>query len=476
MKTLKKTFWLLFVCSFIASCDPNGDDAPKSSEKKILSFVFNGLVPQVTGSIDETTRVISLTVPYGTNIESLATVVVISEKAVVSPVSGTVQDFSGEVPYTVTAEDGTTCVYTVRVVVEDAGEAEILSGTMSSNRTLADRGNGIDYIIDGTFYVQGNALLTVEPGVKIAFTGVNGAMDIGENAGIKMIGTSTKPILFTGPVNNQNIGSWGYIDIRSNRADNKMEYVQFINGGSDDNWGVVNVLNGARLAFDHSIISGSANHGLFVDSDAQLSSFSGNLIEKCELYPLWIYDIGQVSQLDGTSSLENENTYPFVYIEDGSIETNLTIKKLTVPYLLHEVNVYKTLTVNAGVQCMFRSVGSHMDVRDEGKLVVEGTSADKVTFTRVTDGAFHWQGLSILTDNGSELNNCIIEYGGEEYSNLYIDYDAGVTLTNVEIKYSKNYGTWLFNESHVTASSVTFTDCANGNIYNESEDVVTTSF
>ena len=144
---------------------------------------------------------------------------------------------------------------------DDDSDAITLEGSMDANRTLADRGAGIDYIIDGSFYVTGNACLTIEPGVTIAFTSVSGCIIVGENAGLKMVGTAQKPIAFRGPVNNNNVGSWGHIEYNSRRADNQMEYVDFINGGSDEDFGVITLENSAKVSMTHCTIDGSLGYG-----------------------------------------------------------------------------------------------------------------------------------------------------------------------------------------------------------------------
>ncbi len=83
---------------------------------QITSFDFAS--PSVTGSINNTNHTIALTVPYGTNVTSLTPTIAVSTGATVSPTSGTAQDFTNPVTYTVTAQDTvTTQTYTVTVTV-----------------------------------------------------------------------------------------------------------------------------------------------------------------------------------------------------------------------------------------------------------------------------------------------------------------------------------------------------------------------
>lgn len=99
----------------------------KSTEKQITEFRFAGLNPDVLGAIDQTTNTISATVPAGTNLKILIPTIKLSALATITPTSGTAQDFTNTVNYTVKAEDGTTQVYKVTVKV-----------LISSNATLAN--------------------------------------------------------------------------------------------------------------------------------------------------------------------------------------------------------------------------------------------------------------------------------------------------------------------------------------------------
>jgi uncharacterized lipoprotein YddW (UPF0748 family) len=86
-----------------------------SNNAALTSFRFPGLF--MSGTIDEESREITFEVPYGTDLSSLeAEIIPQEEDASVTPASGTAQDFSQPVEYTITAPDGeTTAAYTVKV-------------------------------------------------------------------------------------------------------------------------------------------------------------------------------------------------------------------------------------------------------------------------------------------------------------------------------------------------------------------------
>jgi hypothetical protein len=83
--------------------------------KAITGFSFTGLT--AGESIDEDAKTISVLVPYGTPLSNLTPTITVSPDATVSPGSGQAQDFTDQVTYTVTAQDGSTVEYTVTVTV-----------------------------------------------------------------------------------------------------------------------------------------------------------------------------------------------------------------------------------------------------------------------------------------------------------------------------------------------------------------------
>lgn len=104
----------------------------KSSERKITSFVFKVGNNAISSKIYEENDLIDVLLPPGTDVSKLAPVIAVSKNATVLPASGSVQDFSTLVVYTVTAENGVSRKYNVRVettaAVSDApakGKTEI---------------------------------------------------------------------------------------------------------------------------------------------------------------------------------------------------------------------------------------------------------------------------------------------------------------------------------------------------------------
>lgn len=118
-KTAFLALFLLVGAVFFNSCKKE----ELSSKKEILAFIFEAsknaqLERNFLGDIVSTN--ISAEVAFGVNTTQLIPTIEISPRATVSPASGQLTDFSGPVVYTVTAEDGTTKIFSVSVATAPA--------------------------------------------------------------------------------------------------------------------------------------------------------------------------------------------------------------------------------------------------------------------------------------------------------------------------------------------------------------------
>ena len=85
---------------------------PKSPDKTVFSLSFGELGAAKISGTD-----ITLDVLWGTPVTKLAPAIKIADRATIKPASGSVNDFTRPVSYTVTAEDGSTTVYRVAVTI-----------------------------------------------------------------------------------------------------------------------------------------------------------------------------------------------------------------------------------------------------------------------------------------------------------------------------------------------------------------------
>ncbi|UII76807.1 hypothetical protein LV716_03175 [Flagellimonas sp. HMM57] len=116
---------LLIPYLFITACSKDNDNdsgTDKSSAKEMISFTFlesdnDELSEDAKAVLDKAEKKATVTLPFGTAVTSLRPVIEISQGATIDPTDKTDTDFSNDVQYTITAEDGSTAVYTVSVAV-----------------------------------------------------------------------------------------------------------------------------------------------------------------------------------------------------------------------------------------------------------------------------------------------------------------------------------------------------------------------
>ncbi len=116
-------FMALLMTFFVVGCGGGGDGStattvPVSSAKAMTAYSLAG----VTGTINETAKTISVSMPYGTTVSSLvatSTTTGVGETvgSVAQTSGSTANDFTSPVAYTVTAADSSTAIYTVTVTV-----------------------------------------------------------------------------------------------------------------------------------------------------------------------------------------------------------------------------------------------------------------------------------------------------------------------------------------------------------------------
>jgi hypothetical protein len=135
----------------------------KNTAADILTFKLAGKDCTISGTT------ITVTVPYGTPITSLAPTITLSPGANVNPAATTAQDFSSQKTYTVTAEDGTTKKdYTVKVTVAKNTAKDIKSFTLAG-KTGTISGTNITVTVPyGTTANSLKPAITLSPEAKVS--------------------------------------------------------------------------------------------------------------------------------------------------------------------------------------------------------------------------------------------------------------------------------------------------------------------
>ena len=359
-----------------------------------------------------------------------------------------------------------------------------LKSPISTNTTLKDLGIAVDYFFNGSgeLVVDNNAVLTIDPGVTIQFrnSSGNGSLLIKAGSTIKAVGSDAKHIRFIG--GNDGAGSWNYVQIGS-QTDNQFAYCDFINGGktANEGAGVLYFWNG-KAGISHCKISGGLGNGIYLGSDAistsSFTTFDNNVIEGLQnnYAPIYINtneSFKVAEKLDMTSDFTNNtNKYIRIYPHIGS---DATLNQTTVPYYISSIltNLEYTLTINEGVTVYLGdNVNFDCSHVQAGRLLINGTAAKPVKFTRLPGTAQFWG--SIVFDGlvGSVIKNAIFEYGGKStyYNAIFvINNNTNLTLENVAFNNSNNYGVNIANNScdyRLTHTNVTFANNYKGNVLN----------
>lgn len=466
----KSLFLVLAALMLLAGCKK------ESSEKKILSFKF--VSPAVEATITENAKTIVAAVPFGTDVTALVPVIIVSEKASVSPASGLPQNFTNPVTYIVTAEDGSQAVYTVTVTVDQngggggggTGDPTTWSGSIDANTTWPDLGLPVDYVIDGWIYIDGNALLTIEPGVTIMFSHEGDGFDVGSDAGLRMVGTAEKPIRLINAQNNPNPGAWAGIAVHSERNDNKFEYVEFVNAGNDEN--VIYV--GGKLSMKNCTIDGALHNGVALGSEGQFTAFENNTIKNCGGYPLWLGYPEKVNNL-GSGNVYTNNANNMIVIDYPWLYFDATFTNQGIPYFIKgslSVEENKKMTVEAGVEFVFE-YDTDFSVSGDARIEVNGTASQPVVF-RGQSNEDLWGGIHIYSNrsgnviNYAKVMNCGTDSDYYRRACLFIGSEAKLTLTNNVFGPSAYSGVAIENISNwdnVTHSGNTFVECGMENVF-----------
>lgn len=362
----------------------------------------------------------------------------------------------------------------------DGNDPVNFSGNIDANTTWPDLGLPVDYVVNGKIYVKGNALLTIEPGVTIMFDGLDGGLEVGENAGISMVGTADKPIVFTGPTNNPNNGSWKDVVIKSKRNDNRLEYVQFIRGGSADysDYKAVVEINGGKVHMNNCTIDGGLASGLYISGE--FYSFSNNTIKNFPKYPIWL-DSNEALYSLGTDNnfIANGKNMLCVDFTSFELEDHVTLKRMSVPYFFgnyYNISGAYKYTIEPGTVMLFNSQ-SNFTISNETTLIANGTIDAPITIRGLEDEPGYWNGIIYKSVKAqSVMNYCNVSGSGygDYYTaacNLFLWDDSRLTLTNCVFSGSQYYGIGIDRVSdmqYITHANNSFSGCQGGNVWIES--------
>jgi Domain of unknown function (DUF5018) len=459
----------------------------KSTAKDLTKFSFAALSPVLDATVDASTKAITATVPAGTDVTKLVPTITISDKATVSPATGVAQDFSKEVSYTVTAEDGSTVVYKVNVKVTPISTKTIDCNTIIPE-VWEDLGDGVDYVVKCNLRIEKD--IVIKPGVKIQFeAGAGFRVYSGENFSLNMVGTKEKPIVLEGKTATS--GAWKGLEFSQNKSlKNQWEYVTVRHAGDGQTAGVE--INDSNVWIKNSVFSDNKGFGIaLTDQNASFKAFENNTFANNTKSALQLFLI-QVSFLDSKSSY-NSNGNNYILVKkvnfQSDITEDITFQKLNTSYRIEDfIYMPKKLMLKPGVVIEFGN-DAGIDINEKtGALVADGTASDPIKLVGYlpnTKGV--WQGITIESNNiENKLNYCLIDGAGSKVSGLTnfdfwfektatsainIDgtgYKASyrATVTNCTISNSGGYGIAysIYSKDAVTVKDNSFKDNTKANI------------
>ncbi|SDD78356.1 protein of unknown function [Mucilaginibacter pineti] len=455
-------FTVLFI---INSCGSGhkADPVPtqiKSSDKNITAFKLSGSGLAITGVITGTT--ISFTAPAGTDVTALTPAISISAKATVSPNTNVPQDFSKDVNYTVTAEDGSTQVYKVTVTIAKAVTQVIDCANVPA--VLEDRGDGVDYIIKCNINISNYKVLTIKPGVTIQFDGEGAGITVVGGSivggGLKMVGTKDKPIILEGKT--AKAGSWTGIQVNSKNISNQWEYVTVRDAGAGQYAAGVLLDNSNNSPMQVSVKNCSFinnegygiwdyengyAYGISIFSEFANNTFTDNTKSALKI------KIGEAGSLDAASSYKN-NTQKFIEVTGRLLLNNITVQNIGIPYVIEQVTeLNQKMTINSGVAFQFtKDAGFYLGYLDNGgTIIANGTAAAPIKFTGYEANIKgYWFGIELdNSDPQIEFNNCLFDGAGSIKSDTYCSGN-----TKAALNFGGNCGSALTGGGKVTNCTI----------------------
>ena len=448
----RSLFALMLLLGVVWSCKTETTPTPtptptpvtKSTAKAITKFSFAALSPAVDATIDETAKTISATLPAATDLTKLVPTITLSDKATINPASGTAQDFSKEVSYTVTAGDASTVVYKVNVIVP-----KLTTKTIDCNNVpevWEDLGDGVDYVVTCNLRIEKDVV--IKPGVKIQFeAGAGFRVYRGVNFSLNMVGTKDKPIILEGKT--ATAGAWKGLEFSQNKSlKNQWEYVTIRHAGDGLTGGLE--INDSNVWIKNCVFSDNKGFGISVTNQStsfkafESNTFTNNTKSALELF------FTQVGFLDSKSSYSNNgNNYILVKKVNfqADITEDITFQKLNVPYRIQEI-IYmpQKLVLRPGVVIEFGN-DAGIDVNQKtGALVADGTAADPIKligYLPNTKGV--WAGILFESNNiENKLNYCIIDGAGSKAVSptnfdFWFEKTATAAVTMDGVGYKESY-------------------------------------
>lgn len=365
------------------------------------------------------------------------------------------------------------------------GEPMHPSGKICNDQVWPDLGLDVDYIIDGTLYIGCNATVKVMPGVTIMFTGEDGNIEVIENGALNMTGTRDAFIVLCGPRTQQYPGSWGRVVVNTSRLDNKFSWVEFRNGGSNEDLhgGVVNVRG--TLSMDYCLIDGSNGSGLVTEEGSEMPVFTNNEIQNCLSYPWVTSNFAVLCKGEVRNNAMSSQSMPNkVYIDQDYYEINdsLTLSGLVLAWYYFPHGFYFDGNGSLTLDEANIYIGAGKQLRVGKNLLFKSIGATTEPYFAALSTGTPWGGMIFESERPDNIIHRYKFYvcgnGPDNSGNAFclkIAENAKLKLYTCRFGSSTKYGVWIENVEtwgNVTQSSntnfycPTFVHIEHGGTYN----------
>lgn len=377
------------------------------------------------------------------------------------------------------AIDTTPAIDTAPVVAVCTETTKWTGGAVNADRTLSKACS--PYTIKSDIDVNGNATLTIEPGVTLRFDPER-EISIGYSAAAKLlaVGTAAEPIVFTSSAATPGAGDWVGVKLWTNTMNGTaLKYVKFDYCGSNSDACLVGT--GAkpnRVTVDHVSFAhvGPGSDAIWQkdkDSNFTITSctFSDIPTSPTQSYAISVY----APSFAGIDSNNVFNGGAMVALLGGYVEANSTWKNIgTTVAVTADVGIEgaatPVLTLAAGSVYKFASgIELAVGYGDPGSLTVAGTAAAPVTLTSLagTPAAGDWLGIRLWNSGTATIKYANISYAGSDRGAVDVTGNSNkLDIQNSTIASSATYGIGVRCNSTATIVNTnnTFTACPAGDV------------
>ena len=330
----------------------------------------------------------------------------------------------------------------------------------------------VPYLIDGSPDVAG-AQLTLAAGVEMAFR-ADAGLQVNSDGAVRSEGTESAPNVLRGE--QATPGYWRGLAIYSRDARNRLAHTTVAHGGGARFSGMfaaatVALDDGARIEIEDATIRDSGTLGLSADPGVEFGAFGRNTFTDNETSPIQLAP--QTAEAFDTASSFAGNEDDFVELYDRNVTDDMTLAALDVPYRVSGVPdvAGALLTVAAGTNLVFAS-DAGLQINSNAALDIQGTASQRVTARGEQATPGYWRGIVLYSnDTRNAIANATIEHGGgARYSglgtpaNVALDDNVRLTITNSTIRDSAGWGIQVDANAILTATGVTYTDNASGDV------------